>query len=95
MWKNADVGSFLIQSRCFVLQVVKQLWVYIRENELQDPENRRKILCNDELRGLFGVDSTDIFKMNKLLSKHIWPLDKPADGKSKQHRKATLSCHIS
>ncbi|KAG6547525.1 hypothetical protein Mapa_010973 [Marchantia paleacea] len=61
-------------------QVVKQLWVYIREKELQDPDNKRKILCNDELRGLFGVDSTDIFKMNKLLSRHIWPLDKAASG---------------
>ncbi|CAM6086973.1 unnamed protein product [Calypogeia fissa] len=67
-------------------QVVKQLWVYIRENELQDPENRRKILCNDELRGLFGVDSTDIFKMNKLLSRHIWPLDKPSDGEPKARK---------
>lgn len=57
------------------LQVVKLLWAYIRENGLQDPENRRKIICNDVLRILFNTDSTDMFKMNKLLSKHIWPLE--------------------
>ncbi|CAM6008698.1 unnamed protein product [Sphagnum balticum] len=56
-------------------QVVKLLWAYIRENGLQDPENRRKIICNDVLRILFNTDSTDMFKMNKLLSKHIWPLE--------------------
>ncbi|RWV86771.1 hypothetical protein BHE74_00019970 [Ensete ventricosum] len=59
-------------------QIVKQLWVYIRKNNLQDPNNKRKIICNDELRRVFETDSTDMFKMNKLLSKHIIPLDYPS-----------------
>ncbi|KAJ7552238.1 hypothetical protein O6H91_06G047300 [Diphasiastrum complanatum] len=56
-------------------QVVKQLWEYIRQNNLQDPENKRNIVCDDALRALFGTDRTDMFKMNKLLSKHVWPID--------------------
>ena len=56
---------------------MKSLWVYIREKNLQDPENRRKIICDDALRGLLGCESTDMFQMNKLLSKHIWPLGGP------------------
>ncbi|KAL5215464.1 hypothetical protein ABZP36_006865 [Zizania latifolia] len=56
-------------------QIVKQLWHYIRENNLQDPDDKRKIICNDELRVVFGTDTTDMFKMNKLLAKHITPLD--------------------
>ncbi|WOK95270.1 formin-like protein 18 [Canna indica] len=58
-------------------QIVKQLWAYIRKNNLQDPNNKRKIICNDELRRVFETDSTDMFKMNKLLAKHIIPLDYP------------------
>ena len=58
-------------------QVVKALWVYIREKNLQDPENRRKIICDDALKVLLGCESTDMFQMNKLLSKHIWPLGGP------------------
>lgn len=54
---------------------MKQLWAYIRQNNLQDPDDKRKIICNDELRVVFGTDSTDMFKMNKLLAKHITPLD--------------------
>ncbi|RCV15065.1 hypothetical protein SEVIR_3G029600v4 [Setaria viridis] len=56
-------------------QIVKQLWAYIRQNNLQDPDDKRKIICNDELRVVFGTDTTDMFKMNKLLAKHITPLD--------------------
>ncbi|KAJ8498752.1 hypothetical protein OPV22_009304 [Ensete ventricosum] len=60
-------------------QIVKQLWAYIRQNNLQDPNNKRKIICNDELRRVFETDSTDMFKMNKLLAKHIITLDDPKD----------------
>ncbi|XP_057529460.1 uncharacterized protein LOC130808041 [Amaranthus tricolor] len=56
-------------------EIVRQLWAYIRKNNLQDPSNKRKIICNDELRLLFEVDCTDMFQMNKLLAKHIIPLD--------------------
>ncbi|EPS66203.1 hypothetical protein M569_08575, partial [Genlisea aurea] len=55
-------------------EIVKQLWAYIRKNNLQDPNNKRKIICNDELRSVFETDCTDMFKMNKLLAKHILPL---------------------
>ncbi|XP_057529044.1 uncharacterized protein LOC130807738 [Amaranthus tricolor] len=56
-------------------EIVRQLWAYIRKNNLQDPSNKRKIICNDELRLVFEVDCTDMFQMNKLLAKHIIPLD--------------------
>ncbi|KAK4393335.1 Upstream activation factor subunit spp27 [Sesamum angolense] len=60
-------------------EVVKQLWSYIRENNLQDPSNRRNIICDDTLHNLFGVDTIDMFQMNKALAKHIWPLDSDGD----------------
>ncbi|KAK9285737.1 hypothetical protein L1049_024936 [Liquidambar formosana] len=56
-------------------EVVKQLWIYIREHDLQDPSNRRNIICDETLRALFGVNSINMFQMNKSLAKHIWPLD--------------------
>ncbi|KAJ4966602.1 hypothetical protein NE237_018451 [Protea cynaroides] len=56
-------------------EVVKQIWAYIRENNLQDPNNKRNIICDEALRELFVVDSINMFQMNKALSKHIWPLE--------------------
>ncbi|KAL8098701.1 hypothetical protein AgCh_031448 [Apium graveolens] len=69
-------------------EIVKQLWIYIRKNNLQDPSNKRKIVCNDELRLVFETDSTDMFKMNKLLAKHIIPLEptKPTTRVSKKSK---------
>ncbi|XP_059641806.1 protein TRI1-like isoform X5 [Cornus florida] len=70
-------------------EVVKQLWSYIREKDLQDPSNRRNIICDDTLRPLFGVNSINMFQMNKALAKHIWPLetDGAAPTKSTQKEK--------
>ncbi|KAL5077425.1 hypothetical protein RYX36_016409 [Vicia faba] len=68
------------------IEIVKQLWAYIKKNNLQDPSNKRKIICNDELRVVFETDCTDMFKMNKLLAKHIITLEptkKPAPKKQK------------
>jgi len=52
-------------------QVVKHLWVYIKGNELQNPGNKREILCDAGLRAVFGVDKIDMFKMNKVLGQHL------------------------
>jgi upstream activation factor subunit UAF30 len=54
-------------------QVVKQLWVYIKGNELQNPQNKREILCDVKLRAVFGVDKLDMFKMNKVLGQYVTP----------------------
>ncbi|THG08386.1 hypothetical protein TEA_012759 [Camellia sinensis var. sinensis] len=67
-------------------EIVKQLWFYIRKNNIQDASNKRKIICNDELRLVFETDCTDMFKMNKLLAKHIITLEptKPVSQNSKK-----------
>lgn len=63
-------------------EVVKQLWSYIREHDLQDPSNRRNIRCDGPFRELFGVETIDMFQMNKELAKHIWPLNSNAPAPS-------------
>ncbi|XP_019101907.1 PREDICTED: upstream activation factor subunit spp27-like [Camelina sativa] len=56
-------------------EVVKLLWKYIKENKLQDPNDGRTIICDESLRSLFPFESINMFQMNKLLTKHIWPLE--------------------
>lgn len=58
-------------------QVVKRLWAYIKEHDLQDPKDRRRILLDDALSTIFPGKSTDMFKMNKHLSRHCFVEDAP------------------
>ncbi|KIY50281.1 SWIB-domain-containing protein [Fistulina hepatica ATCC 64428] len=53
-------------------QVVKHLWVYIKGNSLQNPENKREIMCDDRLRAVFNADKIDMFRMNKDLGQHLY-----------------------
>jgi chromatin remodeling complex protein RSC6 len=53
-------------------EVVKKLWVYIKEHNLQDPENKRNINADENLKKVFGgKEVVNMFEMTKLVSKHL------------------------
>eukprot|EP00879_Flechtneria_rotunda_P005520 GHRR01005813.1.p1 GENE.GHRR01005813.1~~GHRR01005813.1.p1 ORF type:complete len:258 (+),score=95.00 GHRR01005813.1:168-941(+) len=61
-------------------QVVKSIWDYIKQNNLQNPKDKRKIILDEKLATLFTTPLT-MFSMNKQLSKHV-------KSKGKQHQLA-------
>jgi chromatin remodeling complex protein RSC6 len=52
-------------------EVVSKVWDYIKKHNLQNPENRREILADDKLRGVFGKDKISMFEMSKVLAQHL------------------------
>jgi chromatin remodeling complex protein RSC6 len=53
-------------------EVVKQIWVYIKKNDLQNPANKRNIFADDLLLPLFGgKKEVTMFEMTKLVSAHL------------------------
>jgi len=53
-------------------QVVKKMWEYIKENNLQNPTNKRNIFADDKLRPIFGgKNEVTMFEMTKLASAHM------------------------
>ena len=53
-------------------EVVKALWVYIKKNNLQDPNAKRNIIADENLKKVFGGKAkVDMFEMTKLVSKHL------------------------
>ena len=53
-------------------EVTKKLWSYIKENNLQDPANKRMINADDKLIAVFdGKKQVSMFEMTKLVSNHL------------------------
>ena len=53
-------------------EVVKQIWVYIKKNGLQDEKNKRNINADENLKKVFGGKSqVSMFEMTKLVSQHL------------------------
>ncbi|KAI7895801.1 SWIB/MDM2 domain-containing protein [Mucor mucedo] len=58
-------------------ELVQKLWKYIKGNDLQDPADRRFILCDEKLKKIFDQDRINSFGMNKDLSAHLTKKEEP------------------
>jgi chromatin remodeling complex protein RSC6 len=53
-------------------EVTKRIWDYIKENNLQDPKDKRTIRADAKLKPVFdGKDSVSMFEMTKLVNNHL------------------------
>lgn len=53
-------------------EVTKRVWDYIRENNLQDPNDKRTIRADAKLKAVFdGKDSVTMFELTKLVNAHL------------------------
>ena len=80
-------------------QIVKQLWNHIKSNNMQNPENKKEIICDDQFRAVFKVDRIDMFKMNKELGQYVchplcihFCLTRSADIYTRRKRRLNPSC---
>jgi chromatin remodeling complex protein RSC6 len=52
-------------------EVTKRLWDYIKAHNLQNPANKRNILCDEKLKAVMGKDEVTMFEMTGLVGKHL------------------------
>jgi chromatin remodeling complex protein RSC6 len=52
-------------------EVTKRLWDYIKAHNLQNPANKRNILCDASLKAVMGKDEVTMFEMTGLVGKHL------------------------
>ncbi len=69
---SPDLASLLGQEELSRPEVTKQLWVYIKAHNLQDPSNKRLIRPDAKLAKIFGSkEPLDMFKLAAVLNKHL------------------------
>lgn len=69
---SADLAAIVGKGPMPRSEVVKKLWEYIKGNGLQDPQNKRNINADENLKKVFGGKSVvNMFEMTKLVSKHL------------------------
>lgn len=51
---SEPLSNLLGESQLSRPETVKRIWHYVKEHDLQDPEDRRYILCDDSMRPIFG-----------------------------------------
>ncbi|GLT47354.1 hypothetical protein SLA2020_210570 [Shorea laevis] len=53
-------------------QALKQIWAHIKENNLQDPQNKKIIICDEKLKNIFGgKDRVGFLEIAGLISPHF------------------------
>jgi upstream activation factor subunit UAF30 len=76
---STELANFLGQGPQMArTDIVKSLWVYIREHELQNPANKKEIILDKAMRKVFGCKTFTMFSMNKYIGAHVHPF-KPVD----------------
>merc|ERR1712244_29456 len=57
-------------------QCTKRLWAYLKEKDLQDPQNKQWFTPNDTMAPIFGTEKIKCFSMSKYLKGHLTNPDK-------------------
>ncbi|MEI6093835.1 MAG: SWIB/MDM2 domain-containing protein [bacterium] len=52
-------------------EIVKKLWDYIKEEKLQDANDKRTILADEKLKPLFGANKLNMMKLAGCISEHV------------------------
>lgn len=68
---SSELSSLLGVSEMKRTEVTKKIWEYIKENNLQDPNNKRVINPDEKLGKIIGHSSIDMFKMTSSINKHF------------------------
>ncbi|VWU48829.1 SWIB/MDM2 domain-containing protein, putative [Hepatocystis sp. ex Piliocolobus tephrosceles] len=68
---KSPLKEFLKTDTASRVYVLKYAWKYIKDNNLQNPNKKRKIIPDEKLKLILEKDEVDMLEVPKLLFKHM------------------------
>ncbi|KAK2373389.1 hypothetical protein P8452_46484 [Trifolium repens] len=69
---TSELGSFIGSPEVSRTEAVKKVWDYIKLQNLQNPNNKKEIFCDDKLKTIFdGKDKVVFTEIARLLANHF------------------------
>ncbi len=69
---SAELASVIGNKSVPRTEIIKKIWDYIKENGLQDKQNKRMINADSKLKPVFGGKSQiSMFELAKVVSNHV------------------------
>jgi upstream activation factor subunit UAF30 len=72
---SAQLSALVNETQLSRPQTVKKIWEYIKARDLQDPNDKRQIICDDAMRQVFKTDKVHMFTMNKIINTHLYEVE--------------------
>lgn len=72
---SEPLAQLLGESQLSRPQTVKKIWEYVKARDLQDPQDKRQIRCDDAMRAVFKTDRVHMFTMNKILNQNLYAVE--------------------
>jgi upstream activation factor subunit UAF30 len=66
-----DLADIVGKKEASRAECVKELWAYVKKNDLQDPKNKQFFKPDKKLAKVFGTDRIRGFGMVKFLKTHL------------------------
>ena len=68
---SPELAAIVGQKEASRPQLTKLLWAYLKEHNLQDPENKQYFTPDKKMAKVFGEDKIKGFSMSKYLGPHL------------------------
>lgn len=69
---SPEMADFVGAPEVSRTQVLKLIWAHIKERNLQDPSNKKNIICDEKLKKIFpGRDQVGFLEIAGLISPHF------------------------
>merc|ERR1711971_347912 len=71
---SADLAAIVGKDEASRAECIKELWAYLKKNNLRTPDNKQYFLPDKKMAKVFGSDKIRAFSMSKHIGAHLTPL---------------------